>query len=504
MRIVLLTAALVLLFPSHFRAAQLSDATGECLDCHGNIASGMVAAWRHSRHAKTSPQEAMKKTKLERRISASTVPKALAQNNVGCAECHTLNPEKHSDTFEHNGYQVHIVVTPEDCVTCHPVERKNYGKNLMSHAYGNLVNNTLYQDLVRTINGVQVFDAGQMELQNPSPETNADSCLSCHGTRIGVKGFETRETVIGEEMEFPVLSGWPNVGVGRINPDGSKGSCTSCHTSHRFSIEMARKPHTCSQCHKGPDVPIYKIYQVSKHGNIYASIGHKWNFEEVPWTVGKDFTAPTCAACHVSLVVTEEGDVVAERTHQMNNRLPWRIFGLIYSHAHPRSPDTSVIRNRAGLPLPTDLGGDPASNYLIDNQEQQTRRKTLQQVCLSCHTSQWVDGHWARFENTIKTTNEMTASTTKLILKAWEEEAAKGLAANDSIFNEAIEKKWAEQWLFFANSTRMSSAMLGTDYAVFDNGRWYMAKNIQEIYDWLKMMLAVGGEISPVAKPNKQ
>jgi hypothetical protein len=369
----------------------------------------------------------------------------------------------------------------------------------MSHAYGNLMNNFLYQDLMRTINGVQFFDDGHIRIKPASPETSNDSCLSCHGTIVEVKGFDERDTEMGE-MEFPVLSGWPNAGVGRINPDGSRGSCSSCHTWHRFSIEVARKPHTCSQCHKGPDVPIYKIYQVSKHGNIYSSIGKKWNFEEVPWTVGEDFTAPTCATCHVSLVVTPEGDVVAERTHQMNNRLPWRMFGLIYAHAHPKSPDTTVIKNKSGLPLPTDLNGEPASTYLIDNNEQQKRRKILQKVCLTCHSQQWVDGHWTRFENNIRTTNEMTVTATELMLKAWEAGAAKGLGQNDSIFNEAIEKKWMEQWLFFANSTRMSSAMLGTDYGVFDNGRWYMAKSIQEIYDWLRMMLAVNSETSRGAK----
>ena len=220
--------------------------------------------------------------------------------------------------------------------------------------------------------------------------------------------------------------------------------------------------------------------------------------------MGEDFTAPTCATCHVSLVVTPEGDIVAERTHQMNNRLPWRIFGLIYAHAHPKSPDTSVIKSKGGLPLPTDLNGEPASTYLIDNNEQQKRRKILQKVCLSCHGQQWVDGHWARFENNIRTTNEMTVTATELMLKAWETGAAKGLAQNDSIFNEAIEKKWMEQWLFFANSTRMSSAMLGTDYGVFDNGRWYMAKSIQEIYDWLRMMLAVNSETSIEEKLKKK
>jgi len=241
---------------------------------------------------------------------------------------------------------------------------------------------------------------------------------------------------------------------------------------------------------------------VSKHGNIYSALGKKWDFDEVPWTVGKDFTAPTCAACHVSLIVSEEGDLVAERTHQMNNRLPWRMFGLIYAHPHPKSPDTSVIRNKAGLPLPSELSGEPAAEYLIDSTEQDKRRQTLQQVCLGCHTRQRVDGHWTRFENTIMTTNEMTATATGLVQQAWDGGVAKGLAQNDSIFNEAIEKKWIEQWLFFGNSTRMSSAMLGTDYGVFDNGRWYMAKSIQEIYDWLQIMLAVG-EASRELKTDK-
>ena len=127
-------------------------------------------------------------------------------------------------------------------------------------------------------------------------------------------------------MKFPILSGWPNQGVGRVNPDGSLGSCTSCHSRHKFSIEMARKPYTCAECHKGPDVPGYKVYMVSKHGNIYSSISKDWNFKNVPWVIGKDFKAPTCATCHVSLIVDENGNVIVNRTHKMNDRIPWRIW----------------------------------------------------------------------------------------------------------------------------------------------------------------------------------
>jgi hydroxylamine dehydrogenase len=465
-----------------------SEDTNACIECHRSVHPGIVADWERSRMAKVSPKVARSMILKKRRVSFDEVPVKLARVVVGCAECHAMNPKKHQDTFEHNGYQVHAVVTPEDCATCHPVERQQYRRNLMSQAYGNLQNNRVYRDLVDSVNGLQSFGDMKTTYRIPDHETDADSCFYCHGTVVKATSMKTRDTEQGE-MSFPVLSGWPNQGVGRINPDGSKGACSACHTRHQFSIEMARKPYTCSECHKGPDVPAYKVYSVSKHGNIYSGIGKAWNYKAVPWTVGKDFTAPTCATCHASLVVSEEGETLAERTHQMNDRLSWRIFGLIYAHAHPDSPDTTIIKNKAGLPLPTELTGEPVTAFLIDAKEQGKRAKTIQGVCLACHGQGWVDGQFARFENTIKTTNKMTLTATKLLLSAWEKGAAKGLAQKDSIFNEAIEKKWVEQWLFFANSTRFASAMAGGDYGVFADGRWYMSKNIQEMFDWLELKL---------------
>jgi len=135
-------------------------------------------------------------------------------------------------------------------------------------------------------------------------------------------------------MTFAVLSGWPNQGVGRINPDGSRGSCSSCHARHAFSIEVARKPYTCAQCHKGPDVPAYPVYQVSKHGNIQASSDHEWDYDAVPWQPGEHFNAPTCATCHASLLANADGVVLAARSHRMNDRLFTRLFGLPYAHPH--------------------------------------------------------------------------------------------------------------------------------------------------------------------------
>jgi hypothetical protein len=170
----------------------------------------------------------------------------------------------------------------------------------------------------------------------------------------------------------------------------------------------------------------------------------------------------------------------------MNDRLDERLFGLIYAHPHPASPDTTIIRNKQGLPLPTELTGEPASKYLIDKDEQERREDNMQRVCLACHSNGWVQGHFDRLENTVQTTNAMTLTATQVLLSAWEAGIARGPAQKDSIFNEAIEKMWVEQWLFYANSTRLASAMAGADYGVFANGRWYLSKNIQEMLDWTR------------------
>ncbi len=465
---------------------KISDATQTCLDCHSSLHPGIVEDWKKSGHGRISPSTAIIKEGLKRLVSTENIPEPLTGTSVGCAECHTLNPETHKDSFDHADFRVHTVVTPKDCAVCHGTETMQYEKNIMSHAYGNLMNNPVYADLVKSVNGVQALSNMSASIASPDSMTNADSCLSCHGTILDIKGTKTRETDLGE-MDFPVIDGWPNKGVGRINPDGSKGSCTSCHGRHSFSMEVARKPETCSQCHKGPDVPAYPVYKVSKHANIYSTNEKDWDFKAVPWTIGKDLSAPTCATCHASLVVNTEGTIIAERTHQFNDRLYKRIFGLIYAHPHPASPDTTVIKNKAGLPLPTELTGEPVEGFLIDKAEQDKRKGTMQKICLSCHSTGWVEGHFDRLENTIKTTNQMTLTATQVLLEAWATGAAKGLDKNDSIFNEGIEKKWIEEWLFYANSTRFASAMSGADYGAFDSGRYYLSKNIQDMIEWLKL-----------------
>lgn len=474
----------------------VSEATQECLDCHAIIHPGIVEGWKRSRHAQNTPKQAMAVKGLALKVSSKKIPEPLGGVAVGCAECHTQRPGKHKDTVEHNGYQIHVVVSPKDCATCHATEADQYTRNIMANAYKNLDANAVYQMLQRSIIGQPFLDKGKVHYTPSDPDTRADACFYCHGTRLEVTGFETRDTDMGE-MKFPQIDGWPNQGVGRINLDGSLGACTACHTRHAFSIEMARKPYTCKECHVGPDVPAFKVYSSSKHGNIHAALSKDWNFKSVPWTIGKDFTAPTCAACHVSLLANTEGEMVVKRTHQMSDRLSWRIFGLIYAHPQPKEPDTSIIRNKDGLPLPTDFEGGFAEKFLIDEKTQKLRTETMQTVCLSCHDISWVRGHWKRYKNTIRKTDETIRVATRIMADIWKRGFAEGLEKGASPFDEAIEKKWTDIWLFYANTVRFSSAMAGGgDLGVFADGRYQLSKEIQELNDWLRLRSA----ISPAVK----
>lgn len=463
----------------------ISEATTECIDCHSSFQPGIVNDWQNSRHAMITPQKAMAVEDVARKVSSQNVPPNLQKVAVGCAECHTLRPKSHADTFEHNGYEIHVVVSPDDCQTCHATERQQYAKNIMAHAYGNLADNKLHQKHAHAILAATTYLDGKMARLPANDATKAEACYYCHGTKLALNGSEIRDTEAAGELEFPIIKGWPNQGVGRINLDGSMGSCSACHTRHTFSIETARKPYTCKECHVGPDVPAYKVYAASKHGNIFSSQHATWDFKAVPWTIGKDFTAPTCATCHLSLLVNTDAEVVVERTHQMNNRLPWRILGLIYAHPHPRNPDTSIIRNQDGMPLPTDLSGGFASKYLIDESEMSTRRLAMQAACLNCHDASWVKGHWQRFENTIKETNAQTLTATRIMQDIWK----LGLAnRQENPYDEAIEKKWSEIWLFNSNTIRFVSAMAGGgDYGVFAGGRYQLSQTLLEIQDWLNL-----------------
>lgn len=461
---------------SEEKLLKISPETQQCIGCHSIYTPGIVKDWKESLHAHVSLTAAIKKPQLERRVSAEKFPNSInPEYIVGCFECHGLNSQVHKDNFEHMGFNINVVVSPKDCGVCHFREFKEYSESKKAYAVKILLENPIYNKLVETITNISK--------NPPSNSTLHETCLGCHGTKIQMKGFKKIRSPIGE-IKIPDLTNWPNHGVGRENPDGSLGSCSSCHPRHSFSIEIARKPYTCAQCHLDPDVPAWNVYKESKHGNIYFSKEKEWKFDSVPWVLGEDFKAPTCAVCHNSLIVSSDGEVIVERTHDFGERLWVRIFGLIYSHPQPKVGDTTLIRNKEGLPLPITFNREVAKEYLIDEVEQQKRLNQMKSLCNNCHSRDYINGHFSKFENTIKETDEMVFQATHLLTEAWD----KKIANKEDPFDEYIEQLWIKQWLFYANSIRYASAMTGApDYATFKLGWWELKHNLEHMKEIMKL-----------------
>jgi hypothetical protein len=223
------------------------------------------------------------------------------------------------------------------------------------------------------------------------------------------------------------------VGVGRLNFDGSLGSCTSCHTRHRFSVAEARKPDTCGQCHLGPDHPQIEIWDESKHGALYRSDGQNWNFTAAPgtWTPGVDYRTPTCAACHMS------GSGTVLTTHDVTERLSWEL----------QAPLT--LRPQDFKPFPAQ------TNWQVE-------RDKMKQVCLACHGRQWVDGHYDQLDKAVKLYDESYFKPAKAKLG---ELIGKGLLPKDAFFKAPLYWEFYELWHHEGRRARMGSAMMAPDYA---------------------------------------
>ena len=147
-----------------------------------------------------------------------------------------------------------------------------------------------------------------------------ETCFGCHGTEVKVVGMQELETKMGRSRS-PISPSGPIKGLGGSTPMGATGPVVPVMQDTGSRSRSRESPYTCAQCHLEPDVPAWNIYHESKHGNIYASKSQKWNFTAVPWKVGKDFQALTCASCHNSLITTPDGKPVSQRSHDFGARL---------------------------------------------------------------------------------------------------------------------------------------------------------------------------------------
>lgn len=348
-----------------------------CIDCHMTQSPSFVKEWETSKHA---------------------------EMGVDCYSCHKAD-KADKDAMQHKGFTIAVLVTPKDCGQCHSREVEEMTTS--HHAKAGDILNSLDNYLGEVIGG---------------PEAVAVGCLQCHGGEV---------KVLANGKLDP--NSWPNTGIGRINPDGSKGSCTACHARHSFSSAQAREPEACGKCHLGPDHPQMEVYNESKHGILYAANKEKLNLHNDKWVVGVDYTAaPTCATCHMSATPTQPV------THDVGARISWTLR--------------------------------PPVSKKLDNADK--KREAMKNVCFSCHSSPFVDGHYIQFDNLVNLYNDKFAKPATAIRK---ELMDKGKLTKAD-FDDKLDWIYWELWHHEGRRARHGASMSGPDYAWW-HGIYDVAKN---------------------------
>jgi hypothetical protein len=343
----------------------LSSETQQCLACHQSM-PGIVKQWEASAHR---------------------------DSGVGCFECHRA-AKGDKDAIDHNGFQVATIVSPKDCGQCHAREAAEQEASHHAEA-GNILDS---QDalLGQTVGGEPAVAVG---------------CRQCHGSIVKTNADGTLDPTT-----------WPNTGIGRVNPDGSKGTCSACHTRHRFSKAQARKPEVCGKCHLGPDHPQKEVYEESKHGILYRAFEDDMNLENPKWVAGEDYyDAPTCASCHLSAA---PGQPV---THDVGTRLSWDL----------RAP----ISKRTA-----DWG---------------QKLKSMQGVCAACHGAPFVEGFYTQFDEAVALYNDKFAIPATEIRDLLMD---KGIITKQN-FDDKLDWTYWELWHHEGRRARHGAAMSGPDYA---------------------------------------
>lgn len=422
----------------------------QCVDCHKKETPAIVDHWLSSKHARRA---------------------------VSCYECHQAE-KTDVDSFEHYGSRIATIVTPRDCARCHADVAKEFQQSHHSKA-GNILA-SLDNFLAETVEGSRVAFNPHSPTpgMNPQPDkvngmASAQSgCLQCHGAKVGLEtkdgdvitvddlkpdadGKPTNQDAVlkilkGDTKDNkgkPVLASgtWPNTGVGRINLDGSVGSCSACHSRHDFSPRRARQPENCGKCHLGPDHPQKEIYEESKHGVAYRDLKDYMNLNSDSWVLGKDYSqAPTCATCHMS-ANTRNGEKI---THDPGERISWT----------NRPPISLKMDTDAHHKIVTETDPEKRAALIVDSAED--KRTRMKAVCSHCHTPDYVNSFYKQYDDLVVLYNEKFAKPGQKIMDTFYKQ---GLLTKTQ-FDEEVEWTWFYLWHHEGRRARHGASMMAPDY----------------------------------------
>lgn len=408
-----------------------------CIECHAKKMPGIVEGWKASR---------------------------MSHAGVSCYDCHAVKKSSPmaSQCEGIKGSQIFIspMVSSKTCSRCHPQEVEQFLKSghgmLASKAVmdpskkgGGLIKLQFWYEGAAFMDGLKLkWNLGTPAGTKPYHRAaRASGCQMCHGTTVE----------LGPDNK-PINQTWPG-GVGTRYPDGSIGTCTVCHTRHKFSISDARKPEACGACHLGPDHPNIEIYLESKHGQNYLVHGeeYKWDSPPEAWEPG-DYTAPTCATCHMSGI----GDLAT--THNVQERLKWDLM-------HGKS----VVRSGER--------GDGVKG-----------EKLMRRVCANCHGPTHISSQRATLDYSVELYNKYWDGAVKMK----EELKAKGLLGPDP-WQDGFQELFYYLWHHTGRRARQGAAMNAPDYAHW-HGFFQVFQVYQDMQNIYKRRMKTGKveEFSPV------
>jgi hypothetical protein len=347
----------------------------------------------------------------------------MAAADVSCRDCHEVEAG-YPGSVEHEGAQVLPSPSTAVCEECHRPEVAQY--NASRHGIPSYV----------AFAGTEDLTAEQLAMYEAIPEGS----FAADKSRNAIAELE------GPDMRRFTCEGCHN--IGKPAEDGSVGQCQKCHLRHAFSLEQARKPETCNHCHIGPDHPQWEIYQESPHGISYMTMGHEWDWEAEPGTLGVEgFPAPTCAICHMS------GFGSSGTTHDVGDRLTWFLFKPI-SDRRPSWQDNMV---------------------------------RMQGVCLECHNQNFLDDFYTAADKATERVNEWVVESDEVMTPLKEN----NLLTSEP-FDEPIDYTYFNLWHHWGRTAKFGVWMQGPDYSQW-HGAYEVLHDLAELREMAEAKLIEAG-----------
>jgi hydroxylamine dehydrogenase len=362
-------------------SAAFVRASGKCAECHLNSQFSVVHEFEMSAHAK---------------------------KNVNCLDCHQVAQGQRGTN--HHGFVINLGVTPANCRSCHEAIYQQFLHSRHAAASWAAVAGDKDFTPEQVAFGEQFQPGAVKRAANPltSLEGGAatkSGCASCHS-------------------------------VGKPNEDGTIGNCTACHTRHTSSVEFARLPSTCGQCHLGPDHSQLEIYTESKHGLMFAAQRGLLNLSAPPGKLTtRDMFVPTCATCHMSGL---NGRGV---THDPSERLSYYLFAEI---TKPR-PNAAQAQAK------------------------------MKDICMQCHAPPLIERVYKEASAVVEATNEKVLSAREIM-----DGLRKDKVLTNAAFSEPIDFKYFDLWHYYGRTAKHGAFMGGADFVQW-HGNYPIQQHLVEI-----------------------